>query len=605
MSVFQATNETARALHAKMKAVISPDFPTASTTRFSPRELRIYVAISLLLVALLSLPYLWAWFTTPGDGVYSGFLYNPDDQNVHLAWARQAQDGNFFIRDLFTTEWLQNGEKPLFFNVLTMLIGFVSRVTTLPLVIVYHAVRVLGAVLCVWFFANLCAQLTNDKRVRVLATSLVAFGSGIGWLQSVFPSRTFIDNADARLTMPEAWTFHSAFVFPLFIVPTALLAFIYWQTLRARDSAKMKHAIYAGIAALLLANIHTYDVVPLNIVMLIWALWSFKSSTRSARKPSPQEIDNINQMRWIAPLIVVAWTIPQLAYQFFVALNSEEFRVKAFSEKPAPPLLDIAISYAPYLILSIFAVWFLWKANRGIANRDIEYSKFENSTKTTRPAAWIMALWVLVTLILIYTPISFARKMIEGVHLPLCFLAAFGFISLLDRFRVSFTLQRVLAGALVLMMSFSSLSFVGWCLANAADVQNQTETNRRRAEVLMPPLYLPIETAKMLQFFNGLNEPRTRAVLCFPTVGNYLPRESGWPVFVGHFDETLNFEERKLGEVERFYNGRMNENEARIWLRDNDIGFVVQSPLERVMGNRVLDFPVAWREGATTIYRVP
>ena len=576
---------------AKMKAVIS----NHSSTHFSPRERRIYGAISVVLVALLTLPYLWAWLLTPSDGVYSGFLYNPDDQNVHLAWARQAQDGQFFIRDLFTTEWLQNGEKPLFFNVLTMLIGWISRVTTLPLVIVYHAVRVLGAVACVWFFANLCTQLTADKRVRVLAVALVAFGSGIGWLQSVFPSRTFIDNANAPLTMPEAWTFHSAFVFPLFIVPIALLAFIYWQTLRARNCGQWKHAIFAGIAALLLANIHTYDVVPLNIVMLLWALWSLTTS--------PRRNAETNEMRWLAPLVVIAFTIPQILYQFFVLRNSEEFRVKAFSEKPAPPILDIAVSYAPYLMLSICALWFLWRAQDG-ARRDIEYSKSKAVKKTTRPAAWIMALWIIVTFILIYSPISFARKMIEGVHLPLCFLAACGFIALLDRFRVSFNLQRVLAGALVLLMSVSSVSFVSWCLANAADVQNQTEINQRRARGLMPPLYLSIETAKMLQFLNDLDEPRTNAVLCFPTVGNYVPRESGWPVYVGHFDETLHFS-LKLGEVQRFYGGRTSDSEAMKWLKNNDIGFVVQSPLERAIGNRVLDLPVAWRDHATVVYRVP
>ena len=577
-----------------MKAVISP----SSSTRFSPRERRIYLAISLLLVALLTLPYLWAWFTTPGDGVYSGLLYNPDDQNVHLAWARQARDGQFFIRDLFTTEWLQNGEKPLFFNVLTMLIGLLSRVTTLPLVMVYHAVRVLGAIACVWFFANLCAQLTADKRVRVLAVALVAFGGGIGFSQNVFPSRTFIDNANARLTMPEAWTFHSAFVFPLFIVPMALLAFIYWQTLRARDSGHLKHAVFAGSAALLLANIHTYDVVPLNIVMFLWALWSFISSTRSVESPD-LKIDNVNKMRWLAPLIVVAFTIPQVAYQFFVVRNSEEFRVKAFSGKPAPPFLDITISYAPYLILSIGALWFLWKAQNG-ARRNIEYSKFENSTKTTRPAAWIMALWIIVTLILIYTPISFARKMIEGVHLPLCFLAALGFIALLDRFRVSFQLQRVLVGALVLMMSVSSLSFVSWCLTNATD-NNSTD---ERANAFMPPLYVLDETQRAMRFLDDLDEPRTRAVLCFPRVGNYVPRESGWPVYVGHFDETLHAT-RKYNESLRFYDGRMNNDEAAQWLQNNDIGFVAVGPLEKLAGNRVLDFPVAWREGATTIYRVP
>ena len=39
----------------------------------------------------------------PDGFEYFRLLYNPDDQNVHLAWARQAAQGRFFFRDLFTT----------------------------------------------------------------------------------------------------------------------------------------------------------------------------------------------------------------------------------------------------------------------------------------------------------------------------------------------------------------------------------------------------------------------------------------------------------------------------------------------------------------------
>ncbi|HVF84676.1 MAG TPA: hypothetical protein VM821_01740 [Abditibacteriaceae bacterium] len=178
-------------------------------TNFLPAERRRLLVLTAVLFLVLTLPYLWAWLLTPGDGVYSGFLYNPDDQNVHLSWARQAHDGAFFFRDLFTTESLQSGERPLFTNLLCWAIGVLSRLTTLPLIFVYHGFRVAFALLALWWFAALCAHLTNDKRVRFTAVALAAFGGGAGFLAPLFPTRIFIDRADANNfpMMPEAFTF--------------------------------------------------------------------------------------------------------------------------------------------------------------------------------------------------------------------------------------------------------------------------------------------------------------------------------------------------------------------------------------------------------------
>ena len=50
----------------------------------------------LLAASLLAttLPYLWAAAIAPRGFVYSGLLFSPDDQNVHLMWARQAAQGH-------------------------------------------------------------------------------------------------------------------------------------------------------------------------------------------------------------------------------------------------------------------------------------------------------------------------------------------------------------------------------------------------------------------------------------------------------------------------------------------------------------------------------
>jgi hypothetical protein len=75
----------------------------------------VWIVVAVLLL-FLSLPYAWAAGIAAPGFEYSGLLYNPDDQNVHLAWARQARDGQFFFKDPFTHESLGN-QRPLFTNV--------------------------------------------------------------------------------------------------------------------------------------------------------------------------------------------------------------------------------------------------------------------------------------------------------------------------------------------------------------------------------------------------------------------------------------------------------------------------------------------------------
>jgi hypothetical protein len=259
---------------------------------------------------------------------------------------------------------------------------------------------------------------------------------------------------------------------------------------------------------MLLANIHTYDVLPLNTVLLLWAL----ASTRKVADLSAAQA----RMRWLAPLLVIAFTLPPLLYQRHVFNNSEEFRVKALTQTAAPPFLDVFLSYGPLMLLAVGGAFLLWRDGR------------------ERSAAFVMTAWAVVTLLFIYAPVSFARKMIEGVHLPLCFLAAVALSALLSRLPSAST-RKALAAGVVALLSVSSLQFAAWCLANAQD------NNRSRAHVMMPPLYLEAGDAAALRYLNTSPQARDRAVLSLTFLGNHLPRETGRTVYLGHWAETLHY----------------------------------------------------------------
>ena len=535
------------------------------------REQRLGRFILLGFLLAISLPYAFAALVTPPGWTWGGLLFNVDDQNVHLSWARQVQDGAFFLRDLFTTEPLITGERPYFFNIFPLLLGWLARLTTLDVVWIYHIVRVAAAGIALWQFHLLALTVTRYEerysRARILALCLIAFTTGAGFIGTLWPGYVqyfnLIDRPDGPIAMmPEAFFFLSALIFPINIISMALLAFIY------RKVVEKQGTLPVFLAALALSNIHTYDALPLIVTVLLWLGWQFRQGEREGLK--------------VGTALVVGAILPIL-YQVVVFRNSEEFRVKALTQTAAPPLLHLIISLLPLLL---FLPW------TRQALREL-------------PGARLMGLWVAVTFVMIYLPVSFARKMIEGVHLPLCLLAALGAGVLLDRLATSRARQGV-TGAVLLVLMLSPLACLGWM--GTAFLEN----NASRWRYNVPPAYFNEGEAGALRALNA--QKGEGAVLSSVFIGNYIPRATGKTVYLGHWAETLRFGS-KLGQVLGFYGGQMSVDQARNFLKENRIRWVVESRFEQGSEQRSLP----WQElglqpvytggdaqtGTTSVYVMP
>lgn len=530
---------------------------------------RAQIIIGALLFFVIA-PYFWAALLAPPGEVWGGLLWSADDQNVHLAWAKQAQHGHFFVRDLFTTEGLISGEKPLFFNILPAAMGVLSRITSIAPIWFYHLFRVGFAAWALWQFFLLVAAIFPAPRVRLSALLLAAFSTGAGFLALAFPVLLpkifWIDRPDSPgfPMMPEAFLFTSAFAYPLNIASYGLLAFLarrVWQ-----EPQKPRELAVVFGTALLLSNIHTYDALPFGFALVLWMAWNLFKDNRAVLPVC------------LAAIIGLAGPV---LYQFLVFRGSEEFRLKALTPTPAPPPLHLLIVFAPILILATIGAW---KARRN-------------------PALWLLVSWIFAVVVLIYTPVSFARKMLEGVQIPLVILAGVGLGAIAARI----SRPKIAIGATILVLAVSPLYFVGWTLQNAA------ENNAARLGVLMPPLYLPSGD------WNALHEiavrPKSGAILCAPFLGSYAPRETGRHVFIGHWAETLHFEE-KWSKTRQFYSGQMAPETARQWLNSNQIEFIIEGPYERAIGQngvslaRQLKLPTvqSWENlegGPTLLFAVP
>ncbi len=505
----------------------------------SDREKRWGWIILLAFLFCIILPYVWAFAITPPGFTWGGLLFSTDDQNVHLMWARQARDGEFFMRDLFTTEGLVNGTKPLFVNGLMLIIGWLSRLSGLEVVFWYQSVRVAGAAWALWQLHLLGWEVTDGapdrENARLGALALAAFTTGAGFVASISPQLLgpliWIDRADNPTwpLMPEAFFTLSALIYPLNIVSLGLLLLVMRHILRGQWWP-------AALGALALSNIHTYDALPLMVIAIIWAIANNKTDRASAGRA----------------LAATAGAALPVLYQLFVFANSEEFRIKALSATPALPIGHTLVSYAPLLILAIMG-WFALK----------DYRRARN----------LLVLWALIVIAIVYQPlvyISFGRKMIEGWQLPLLVLGGAGLAAL----------KRPLAMmATVAVLAISPLVTTGWILDNAAT------NNAARDPYFMPTVYLHNSDVAALRFIES--QPQQGAVLCLPFVGGYLPRVTGKYTYAGHWAESLHMEKVKLPATQRYFSGQMSLDEARQLFAGNQIRWVLEGPYERAFQRAV------------------
>src|SRR6185503_19655787 len=122
-----------------------------------PASRKTVILVAVFVMALTTIPYLYGYSlqgSQPSRSWYSGFAYNISDSSVYLSWIRQASDGHFFQRNLFTTE-AQHGNQ---FNIFFLSLGLLVRITGLPPQVIYHVTRFilgLALLLSVWWLLGL------------------------------------------------------------------------------------------------------------------------------------------------------------------------------------------------------------------------------------------------------------------------------------------------------------------------------------------------------------------------------------------------------------------------------------------------------------------
>lgn len=530
------------------------------TKRGQGSELKTVLLWAIAIVVLSSVPYLFGLWLAPPGYHFLGLAHNIDDGAVYLSWMRQSADGHFFIRNLFTDE----PQAARQFNVLFLLMGWFAALTRLPLVWVFHIWRVLlgvGLIVTVWQFARLFLDKPEQRRLLI---PLVGLSAGAGWL---FPGLKMPDGP-VDMWQPEAITFLSIYLNPLFLAGLILMLWSLHFMVLAERTRQVKPAIHAGLCLLALGNVHTYDVVTVGCVWVAYV---------AMRLISARRLD----FRLIGlSALAVAIASPAILYQLWLYHIDPVFHARANSPTPSPSIWAFFAGYGLVFVGAIVGA-VLWNRAR---SRDPQPST---------PNPQLLLVWSVVGFALPYLPVGQQRKLIMGLHIPLCILCAYGLAWLIAR-RPRLRSPVFVAAVLLLTMP-SSLVFMSRDMA----LLSQGTTAPHYA-----PFMSDDETSAMR--YLARNTRRTDTVLAPPSFALFVPALIGHQVYYGHWSETPDYA-RKYGDWARIAESidagvspidRLRAYGVKYLVRYADTESLVQDDVHLTGLDRV------WASGSVIVYRV-
>ncbi|MCS6830121.1 MAG: hypothetical protein RMM08_06295 [Armatimonadota bacterium] len=544
-----------------MKATSQKLHNRIASERFTDRKAWTLI---LAVVLLTLLPYLFGAWLSLGRK-YFWINHNIDDNCVYLAWIRQAQEGHFFFENRFTTDPQPRLSTNLFF----WTIGTIARWTGLPVLLLFHAARMGLGIVWLWTLWLLYKRLLPED-ARMPALWLACVSAGLGWL---FWRNAGI-NAPIDVWQVEAFTFLSLYLNPLFVVGTLLMTLCLYDLWRAIQEEKWGYATRAGLWALLLGNIHSYDVIQ---VAGAWLAFLVASSILQKR---------FDRQRWLMAIATALIGLPTVAYQYWLYRVDPIFRHRADVPTSAPPLWHVVAGYAPLIVLALVAVMVLIRERR---YRD-------------EPFLFLLC-WAIVGVGLqylprifaavgVHLPMNFERKMVMGAHLPLCALAGWGLWLMVRRLPAR---RALLVTALVIALT--TPSNIRWLIRDGQNlIRNMANTGMHRA-------YMQPEEWEAIQWLADNTQPE-EAVLTFPSFAVFIPPFAGNRVYVGHWGETPQFAER-LREVLRFLDARRPDSERYTLLHRTRAKYIVTfSPeLQAWFGVPLRDFIQQPLPGTEVVFR--
>lgn len=514
------------------------------------KEWQFVFIITLLVMVITTLPYLYGWLKTPAGKIYTGIHFLlPTDYPVYYSYIQQASQGRIIFEELFSSEM----PSPTILNTIWLIPGFFSGVLNLSPILSFHLSRLLFIPFLMMVIYLLISYFFEVKGLRKLGFIFFIFASGFGFyysilnyqqLASLITQGGYIWPAD--LWIVEAFTFLTLYYSPHFIASLALLLLTLLLIFLSFDNRKISYGFWSGFCALILFSFHPFHFVTLYSLPLIYLIiWFIVRRQFVWRK-------------FASYLIMVLVSSPIFIYYFWLLQTDLLSQIRFLQNYcPTPRLFLMFMGYGGLLIFSIFSIIHLFYRRQLLLDKNL-----------------LIVSWLVVQAVLIYLPFSFQRRLNEGLAFPMVILTSLFLYQVYKKIKQKRP-NTFLINPAVLFFLFLFIFLITPVIQISTDIFIYIRGEE--------PAYISIEER---QAMNWLQDNITSENIIFASrdSGNLIPGFSGRRVYLGHGVETI-YTELKKQEVDWFFSKNRDYLIEKSFLLKRNISYIYYSPREKLMGD--------------------
>lgn len=487
-----------------------------------------------------TVPYAVAWFAAPAGAVATGVLSNPFDANSYLANMQRGYQGRW----LYVLPYTATANRPLSLFSFYIALGHLARLTSLSLPLAFHLARLACGALFVFSAYHFAARLLGYAGERRLALFILLFTGGTGWLVSLVPalSETRRTQLTPDLWLSDAVSFQAMLSNAHFTLNMVLMMGMIVAGERWLNKGDRRWIAIAWSCGLGIALVHAHQLVVVGLVLAGEALWQ----AWPTRRIPWQAAGRLALVFAPAGVLAGALTLQSHADPQLASWLEQ-------GDTYTPPVWGLVNLYGPVWVLALAGAWHAVRR---------------------RLVAWRgVLLWFLVVLALVYVPVNFQRRFMEGWHVPVAILAATGWSrELAPRLQAKLTARTVSLVLIIVLV---------WVTASPA----HTLITLTRYALQRPDDALVYAHADERGAVAWLRAHATLddVVLSFFYAGNWLPARAPVRSFLGHWSLTAQVA-RRFADVTRFFDAATADAERIALLAAFGIDYVYLGPDERLLG---------------------
>lgn len=497
------------------------------------KEWHFVVIVVVIMLLLNFLPPLYGYLNAPDGYFYRGIhAFVPNDYSVYFSYIDQVKDGNFWLKNNFTSE-SQIG----ILNFFWLAVGLLARILNLSALAAFQLFRFLLIPLFLVIAYIFISYFWQNKAKRKIAYLFLCFSSGVGVYYVFF---TFW-SANYKLWPIDLWVtgsnvFLSLYHSPHYVMSLIMMLLFILFFLLALANLKFFYSFWAGIIGLFWFNFHPYFFISLAVMFLVYTLILIIKNK------------NINYL-WHFGLIFLL-SSPFIIYHYYLIQTDLVIGLRASQNiTRLPSFLYVLLGYGWLFVCSI-AILANWLINK----------KLQDNKKL------FLLIWFLTSLFLIYSPFNFTSKFLFGWQIAMSILTVYFLVwlkNLIQLKKNKFFLYIYNNKSLICLIIFSlfGLSVFFNILRDVVYYKDQYHL-----------FYLPNEYRQAFSWLEENNQ-NDKVILSNDFNGNIIPGFINQTVFLGHGHETIDHKQKKF-LTQAYFNHSLSLDKEMLLLKNNNIGYV-------------------------------